>query len=1200
VRLKQLRVFGFKTFAEPLKLDFEPGITAIVGPNGSGKSNLVDAIRWALGEQSSKQLRSGRTDDIIFAGNTKRKPLGMAEVSLVFDNEDRHLPVDFNEVEISRRAYRAGEIEYYLNRSHVRLRDVMDVLMGSGLGPGSYSIVSQGHIDEILSSKPTERRALFEETAGIARFLARKNEALRRLEHTETNAIRISDLIAELDRRIPELETQVRRAKRYRRLSTRVRDLELLGYMRASKSRREERDRVRDGLGKLDERQAGAAARAAALAAELTALRTSLYRHELALEEQRVAAQEARAKLADLQTALAATYARREALEAQSSASVADEARAQTERGQLEGGLSSLSERIAPLLVRVDEERAIEVRITATLAEARSALDAAFNALRAFETAAAEKMASEAERRATIASADREITRFGDEMGRLRDERRGIESNVASSRARFGTGERELVALERDLEARAAAIAALDVQVQTDADRLDSLQTQFTELHGQVASDEARLHTIEELEHSLEGHVPGTRAVMEASSRSELNGVRGVVSQLLNVDERYAQALDAAFGNGLSHIVVETEADAERAIALLTQRELGRATFLPLDGLRARKGHELGARAGREGVIGYAHTLVTTQPQYAGIVAFLVGRTLVVETLATALALVREENFRDAIVTLAGERIEDGGAITGGRFTRERSILARAAQAETLRRTLPQQRARLEALEREIDESTASAESNTERREAARKAHGDMLVSVSDARTRLEALSAEIERLDAEVAGEHTREAAVQDQIDQARARKTALERTLESAGGLDEGAERKRLESALEHARELVTRNETEQQSAAATLSRAREEVSSAQAERDAAQARLAMLDQNAQRASDARSSTAREVQSLIEQQGAQEREVAALERAVVDADSAFTAARTERERLSDRGTVLDGEQRGAESEEREIAAHGEEARTRLAQIDAELGMLTAQFAQNPANEEELRDVESRYTQESDEVLDELPRLREELARLSANVNLNAESEREELSQRETFLREQMDDLSRARETLLATIREIENSTQAEFNITFEKVAAAFAEMFKRLFPGGEARMWQTEPERLSESGIEISVQPPGKKMTPLQSLSGGERAMTAVALIFALIATRPSPFYLLDEVDAALDEMNVDRFSAMVRDVAKDAQIVIVTHNKRTMDLAQRLYGVTMAEPGISSIVSVALDETPAATAGEALPVPRESAIA
>ena len=316
-------------------------------------------------------------------------------------------------------------------------------------------------------------------------------------------------MIAELSRRIPELETQVRRAKRFRRLSERVRDLELLSYMRASKSRREERDRVRSGLGKLDERQAGAAARAAALAAELTTLRTSLYRHELALEEQRVAAQEARAKLADLQTALAATHARREALEAQSSASVADEARAQTERGQLESAVSTLSARIAPLLVRVDEERAIEVRITATLAEARSMLDAAFNALRAFETAAAEKMASEAERRATIASADREITRFGDELGRLRDARRTIESNAASARERFGTGERELAALERDLEARTSAIAALDVQVQTDAEHLDSLQTQFTELHGQVASDESRLHTIEELEHRSKVTSPG-------------------------------------------------------------------------------------------------------------------------------------------------------------------------------------------------------------------------------------------------------------------------------------------------------------------------------------------------------------------------------------------------------------------------------------------------------------------------------------------------------------------------------------------------------------------------------------------------------------------------------------------------------------------------------------------------------------------
>jgi chromosome segregation protein len=1198
MRLKQLRVFGFKTFAEPLKLDFEPGITTIVGPNGSGKSNLVDAIRWALGEQSSKQLRSNRTDDVIFAGNTKRKPLGMAEVTLVFDNSDRRLPIDFSEVEISRRAYRAGEIEYYLNRNHVRLRDVMDLLMGTGLGPGSYSIVSQGQIDAILSSKPTERRALFEETAGIARFLARKNEAMRRLEHTEANAIRISDLVAELERRAPELDTQVRRAKRYRRLSSRVRDLELLSYMRASKSRREERDRVRAALGSLDERQAAAAARASALAAELSGVRTQLYRQELALEEHRVAAQDARAKLADMQAALAATHARLEALRSQSSVSIADEERSQAERTELENTLSALSQRIAPLLVSVEETRAIEVRVTATLSEARAKLDLAFTALRAFETAAAEKMASEAERRAMIAGADREITRLGDDLGRMRDERAAAERAAAEARSRYAADEVGLAALERDLESRTAAIAALDAQAQSEAQRLEALQTQFRDLHAEVASDEARLHTLEELEHSLEGHVPGTRAVIEAASRRELSGVRGVVSQLLRVDEPYAQALDVAFGAGLSHIVVDTEADAERAIALLTQRELGRATFLPLDGLRARKGHELGSLAGREGVIGYAHTLVSTQPQYAGIVAFLVGRTLVVETLANALSLVRGHGFRDEIVTLSGERIEGGGAITGGRFSRERSILARAAQAETLRARLPQLRERLAALEREIAAAASSAEHTASRREDARPAHADALVAVTDARTRLGALSSEIERLDGAAQSSRDNERRLQEQLEQTRARKSALE-GVDGARG-DESGERARLEAQLASARSRVAEGEAEQQRAAAALAHAREEAAAAQAERDAAQARLGMLDDNAQRAADARAAAAREIETLTSQQTKEERDVADLEARVVRADEDFAFARAERERLAERAAQLDGEQHQAQSEEREISAQGEESRTRLAQIDAELGMLTAQFAQNPATDEELRDVEERYTGESDVILEELPRLREELARLSANVNLNAEAEREEIAQRESFLREQLDDLGRARETLLATIREIENSTQAEFNATFEKVASVFADMFKRLFPGGEARMWQTNPEQLSESGIEISVQPPGKKMTPLQALSGGERAMTAVALIFALIATRPSPFYLLDEVDAALDESNVDRFSAMVRDVAREAQMVIVTHNKRTMDLANRLYGVTMAEPGVSSIVSVALEDATAAAAGERVPARRESAIA
>src|SRR5450755_3980230 len=357
MRLKSLKVFGFKTFAEATTLEFIPGITAVVGPNGSGKSNLVDAIRWVLGEQSSRSLRSQKMEDVIFAGNTGRKPLGMAEVTLTFDNDDRALALDFAQVQITRRAYRAGESEYFINRNHVRLRDVHELLMGTGLGPGSYAIVSQGQIDAILSSKPTERRSLFEETAGIAKFLARKAEALRRLDATEQNAIRVNDLIAELERRIPELDAHVRRAKRYRKVAARLRDLEILAFLRASTSRREERERVRDEVHAFDEARTRAAAHAAVLGAELSALRNTLYTLELELEAQRETAQAARAEHARLDAERAAAVARRDALLNQSSSSSADHERVEAERIALRVTIEGLDERLTGLGPLTDAAR---------------------------------------------------------------------------------------------------------------------------------------------------------------------------------------------------------------------------------------------------------------------------------------------------------------------------------------------------------------------------------------------------------------------------------------------------------------------------------------------------------------------------------------------------------------------------------------------------------------------------------------------------------------------------------------------------------------------------------------------------------------------------------------------------------------------------------------------------------------------------
>ncbi len=1178
MKLKSIKAFGFKTFAEPTRLDFAGGVTAIVGPNGSGKSNMVDAFRWVLGETSSKSLRSGKTDDVIFLGNDKRKPLGLAEVSLTFDNTEGKLHTEYSEVEITRRAYRAGDIEYYINRNQVRLRDIHDLLMGTGLGPGSYSIVSQGQIDAILTSKPTDRRALFEETAGINKFLARKNESMRRLEQTEQNAIRINDLLSEIEKRIPELETQVRRAKRFRKVSARSRDLEILSYMRASASRRAERESLRVELEKNDELRGAAAAKAASLGALLADLRTQAYRQELELEELRGHAQAVRAQLARTEADYAAVLARRETLEAQSTQTSQDAARVQAERDQLAETIATLAARITPLALDVEHAREAELAAQSALSQARALLDSIFTRLRQVEAAAAEFAAKRAEARAHGENLRAEIERLEHEAhaARVRAEEAEIAAGAAAHR--YSERERDLATVEAKFTGARTHVDETERTVVQTQSALTHATGAVRESTAEVRGAESRLHTIEELENALEGHVPGTRAVVEAWRRNELHGIEGIVSNLITTDERYARAMDIAFGARLSNIVVKTSEDAERAIEFLNARELGRATFMPLDTLGNREAKQLSHDlASVHGVVGYAHTLVRTQPQYEGVVRFLVGNVLIVDTLQTGIKLARERGLRDTIVTLSGEQITGGGAITGGRFTREKSILSRRVQAETLRGQLVELRAKLAQAERTAERAAVDAQAAVAARDDARETLARLDVQLAELRAEMAGLQNEAERSTADSSGARARAEQLHAQAREARER----EQTLASAGGDGHAgdAERHRLESELARAREEIAAAERAQINASEHAAGLRERQAALTAERDGAQARLGILDQDEERARNAREQMLAEIAALAEQTRTSHAHLEGLKGGVADADVKLEAARRQREELGNRVMQAESDLRIAENEERDAQAGGEQHRTRMAEIEAELGMLVSQFAQNPAGDDEMRDVEERYKEEPDEVIEELPRLREELARLQANVNLNAEAEREELGTRDAFLREQLDDLTRARETLLASIREIEAQTQVQFNETFEKVSTAFTEIYTKLFPGGQAKMWQTNPENLSETGVEISIQPPGKKLMPLATLSGGERAMTAAALIFALIRVKPAPFYLLDEVDAALDDANVERFSGMVRDLASDSQMIIVTHNKQTMELADRLYGVTMAEAGVSTIISAEL---------------------
>jgi len=1190
VRLTSLRLFGFKTFAERTALAFEPGITALVGPNGSGKSNLVDAIRWVLGEQSAKSLRSTKTEDVIFAGNERRKALGMAEVSLTFANDDGKLRIEANEVQITRRAYRAGESEFYVNRQSVRLRDVLELLMGTGLGPGSYAIVSQGQIDAILAAKPNERRGLFEETAGINKFLARKNESLRRLEATEQNGIRTSDLLAELEARLPELETQARRARRYRKASARARDLEVVSYLRAGASRQRERERLHAELVKVGGERAAAGARAAAAEAELSHVRGELHARERALETFRAEATQSRAALAEIESRFAAMLARREALASQSAQFLGDRARANDERRTLLETIERLERDLMPQQNALDGARLRESGAQEAVARARTGLDIVFAELRGVDAAAASAAASEAERRVQIDALQSTYERLERDGFALRTDAEGRTEIVAEHVRALEAAQVARAALAaRETDAR-AALAAADEAVAGAAEALAHAEAAYRSATSELAGAEARLHTIEELEANLEGHVPGTRAVLEATSRGRFGGIIGVVSNLVRVDERYARALDVAFGASLSNIVTETSEAAERAIAYLRSNEAGRATFLPLDTLGARTGRDPREAPREPGVVGYAHELArSTEPRYAGIVAFLVGRILVVETLDVGVQLVRAKGFRDAVVTLDGDEIRGGGAMTGGRYKRERSILSRRAQARTLSEALPRLRSTFERFRAQTETARDASAGATRQRDEAQRLLAEVAVRLRDARAHAERLNADRVRLDAEVTSLLDLARARERETSAAREQLVLLARPIENEDTAT--AERERLEIALGTARETIARVQDAERAVASEIAAAREAVAALIAQRDGARARLGLLDADAGRAAEARTRMSEELASLGERIAEGNAALAAAQLEIEAVDARVASVLGERDAYAQRAQEREADLHVARGAERDASAAGEGNRVRLAEVDAELGMLAAQFARDPATAEECAEIERRYAAETGDVAPELARLRDELARLQ-NVNLHVEADIEELVARAKFLKEQLEDLSRARETLLASIHEIEESSQVQFNETFALVKSAFEDVYARLFPGGEARMWQTAPEQLPETGIELSVQPPGKKMMSLAALSGGERAMAASALIFALIRVKPSPFYLLDEVDAALDDANVERFSQLVRELGADAQLLIVTHNKKTMELAERMYGVTMSEPGISRVI--AADLTPAAPEPELVAEP------
>lgn len=1174
MRLIALRLLGFKSFPDATELRFGPGVTAIVGPNGSGKSNIVDAIRWVLGEQNTRALRSPRVPDLIFNGTAHRKPLGMGQVTLVIDNSDETIPLEYSEINIMRRVHRSGEGEFFINGTPCRLRDIQHLLLGTGLGRGGMAVIGQGEVDAILSADPAARRLLIEETAGTSRYTAQKRLAEQRLERAAQDLTRVRDLSAELTARAAVLEDQAKVAARWREVNA---SLQAHRSARAAREWLAARARLEEAQQELlatrqrleeAERAAETAAAAAMQAQEATRrLREELEQARAALHAAETDAGAARHKL---ELATLQWESSRQRLEA------------------LEGELSRLEAEGRESGQRVDAAREELTREQAAVQELVELEAAAARRLEQYDAAHAHGHARlEALREELLAARQSaslcvsELQRLEAEAARRAAERERWQATVAEMEQRLIEAEAALEQARRDSEAAARAVQGrrdeaqrLALMLQAARSELDQRRRALEAARTAVQEAQAHRRALLRLEEEHVGYRPAVRAVLGAAA--QLGGIRGTVAQLLDVPARYETAIQAALGAAAQNIVVDDEKAVQRAIEFLRARRAGRATFMALDTVRPRPWPDDARHVlRRPGVVGVAAELVETEAAVRPVVDYLLGRILVVATLPEAQAIARQLHSGLRIVTLTGEMLVPGGPVTGGSdpsqetdglVSRRRELREWEAKERQAAAQLSRCQDALRAASEQVEalEQTAAASQDDAQRDALRLAELRQRVAqaeadvaraaqaLREARDRL----AELEQRGAEEVQRSERLRADAAAFEQ-RARELQEEVERLAAASREEEATRRRLADELA---EVRTRLAARQEALRATQRDVERWLAAGE-----------QIEERKRRLLQQRTEIDGELKRLGQALAVLRDELPAREQAVAAARERLeqaTAALSEAQQRDEQARIAaeDADQEVAAWRERAWGAEATAARHAAALESAAQRLAELELA--PEQAEEVAALERASARAVRELEEELQAL--------GPVNLGAEQELAELRERLDFLKAQQEDLERAAAGLEQAIRRLDKLSEERFEDTFQRVARHFSETFRRLFGGGKAEL-----TLLEDGGVDVHVQMPGKRSQNLLALSGGERALTAIALLFALLKVQPSPFYVLDEIDSALDEANLGRFQTLLREAAQDAQFIVITHRATTMETADTLYGVTAAEAGVSTVVSLSLQE-------------------
>ncbi len=1183
MHIKYIDLVGFKSFVDKTRLSLEPGISCVVGPNGSGKSNVSDAVRWVFGEQNARHLRGQKMEDVIFSGSGKRKATSMAEVSLTIDNSDGKLPLEFGEITVVRRAYRSGDSEYLINGKSCRLKDIYNLFVDSGITADSFSMVGQGRIHELVNMKPEERRNLIDEAAGIVRYRNRKKEAVRKLENTQRNLERVADVIGELADRLGPLQQQAQKATSYLELTGVADALEISLLAQNLKEYQTRLETNQQNQAEMEKRIAEQDAAIGAAEAQSEELRLEMARLNEAANQRQ-------------QDFLALTTMR-EKTEARIGVAQAQKNAARENILRLEQELASLSDQDEGFLELASAKEASQQALTEKIAGLQQ------------QSATAQQQLEEAKEAADGWSDQLEAAR--EEAFELANEQARLKNELSYQRQLLENAQRALLRVQQTLAAQQSAYRDQDTEKQKIAaaleeaarslqekkSRLADLEQQQLErqkqqqqageqevaLRFQLNSLQSRVQALSELKERYEGYYPGVRTLLQQAKQGRLSGIVGVMAELLEVQPGCETAFDAALGAGLQNIVTRSERDAREAISYLKQHRGGRVTLLPLDALRPKKNSAMERALGLPGVVGRAIDLVRCEQAVRPAAEFLLNNLLVTKTLEDASRAAKAAAYQCRIVTLEGDMINPGGAMSGG--SREKSssdLLARKEELQRLKKQAAQiekdyQQAQAVLTKLKAEEAAAQQQSQElrlaqQQGELARLAlekdlqHWQDLASgrqkeqenleweqQQQAQQAAE-LTASVARLQENLAGWET-------QNQQANATIAAIQQQWEQAKGILE--EKRETAGALQVE---LARLEQESFSLTAEIKRLREEKTdlfTAVAQKNQA---LAQFQQQLQRCTEEYERARQELQSLEQRSHGEEQSILQMRNRLQEMES--QAALTEQQARALR--------RDSEAAKEEL----HRLEVKLARIETEL-----------ANEEnKLREGFSLTLEEALPKIDEtlsrtetskqVKELRRQIAALGT-VNVDAIEEFQQVNERYTFLTSQKQDLEEARVSLEKVIREMDSIMNSRFKKAAAAVSSEFGKVFSRLFGGGHAALELTDPENLLETGVELVVEPPGKRLTNYNLLSGGEKALIGIALMFAIFHVNPSPFCVLDEVDAALDEANVERFGEYLQELSASTQFLLISHRQGTMEAAQALYGVTMEEEGISKVVSVKLTD-------------------